>query len=100
MLELMSRRLAEILKNLPYTAPPAEVWTLGILLSFLVTGQSPFPKQEDTMRGAVCEPSGSIVVSPACRDLMSKCLHPDPVRRITVHHVRGHPWLRGALDRA
>ncbi|KAG8755481.1 hypothetical protein FRC12_010877 [Ceratobasidium sp. 428] len=90
----------EILKGLPYTAPPAEVWTLGILLSFLVTGQSPFPTTEHAKYGVMCEPNASIVVSPLCGDLMSKCLEPDPTRRITVHQVREHPWLRDALDRA
>lgn len=90
----------EILKNLPYTAPPAEVWTLGILLSFLVTGQSPFPTTEHAVHASMCEPHESIVVSPACGDLMRKCLNPDPVRRYTIQQVREHPWLRGALDRA
>ncbi|KAJ1304485.1 hypothetical protein OPQ81_005631 [Rhizoctonia solani] len=90
----------EILRNLPYTAPPAEVWTLGILLSFLVTGQSPFPTTEHAMCAVMCEPHESIVVSPACGDLMHKCLHPDPARRYTIEQVRGHSWLRGALDRA
>ncbi|QRV94153.1 Serine/threonine-protein kinase [Ceratobasidium sp. AG-Ba] len=90
----------EILKNQPYTAPPAEVWTLGILLSFLVTGQSPFPTPDHAKHGVMCEPHGSIVVSPSCRDLIRKCLEPDPVLRPSVHQVREHPWLRGALDRA
>ncbi|KAF8608819.1 kinase-like protein [Ceratobasidium sp. AG-I] len=90
----------EILKNISYTAPPAEVWTLGILLSFLVTGQSPFPTPEHTMHGVMCEPPETIVVSPACGDLMRKCLHPDPVKRLTIQQVRDHPWLRGVLGRA
>ncbi|CUA66911.1 hypothetical protein RSOLAG22IIIB_00361 [Rhizoctonia solani] len=90
----------EILKNLPYTAPPAEVWTLGILLSFLVTGQSPFPTTEHAMHAVMCEPHESIAVSPACGDLMRKCLDPDPTRRFTIQQVRDHVWLRGALDRA
>ncbi|KAH7339528.1 kinase-like domain-containing protein [Rhizoctonia solani] len=90
----------EILKNLPYTAPPAEVWTLGILLSFLVTGQSPFPTTEHAMHAVMCEPHESIVVSPTCGDLIRKCLNPDPVRRFTIQQVRDHPWLRGALGRA
>ncbi|KAG9103268.1 hypothetical protein FRC06_011559 [Ceratobasidium sp. 370] len=90
----------EILKDLPYTAPPAEVWALGILLSFLVTGQSPFPTREHAMHGVMCKPNASIVVSPLCGDLINKCLEPDPARRITVHQVREHPWLRGTLDRA
>ncbi|KEP55427.1 Serine/Threonine kinase catalytic domain protein [Rhizoctonia solani 123E] len=90
----------EILKNLPYTAPPAEVWTLGILLSFLVTGQSPFPTTEHAMCAVMCEPQESIVVSPACGDLMRKCLNPDPARRFTIQQVYDHVWLRGALDRA
>ena len=92
--------ILEILKNLPYTAPPAEVWTLGILLSFLVTGQSPFPTPEHTTHGVMCEPPEKIVVPPACGDLMRKCLHPDPVKRLTIQQVRDHPWLRGALGRA
>ncbi|KAG9098458.1 hypothetical protein FS749_003744 [Ceratobasidium sp. UAMH 11750] len=90
----------EILKDLPYTAPPAEVWALGILLSFLVTGQSPFPTREHAMHRVMCGPDASIVVSPLCGDLINKCLEPDPVRRLTVYQVREHPWLRGALDRA
>ncbi|KAL5631523.1 hypothetical protein ACGC1H_007142 [Rhizoctonia solani] len=90
----------EILKNLPYTAPPAEVWTLGILLSFLVTGQSPFPTTEHAMHAVMCEPQEAIVVSPACGDLMRKCLNPDPARRFTIQQVYDHVWLRGALDRA
>lgn len=92
--------MLEILKNLPYTAPPAEVWTLGILLSFLVTGQSPFPTPEHTMHGVMCEPSETIAVSPVCGDLMHGCLHPDPFKRLTIQQVRDHPWLRGALGRA
>ncbi|KAB5596046.1 Serine/Threonine kinase catalytic domain containing protein [Ceratobasidium theobromae] len=90
----------EILKGLSYTAPPAEVWTLGILLSFLVTGQSPFATTDHAMQGLVCELHESIGVSPACGDLMRKCLDPDPMRRYTIHQVREHPWLRGALGRA
>ncbi|KAG8747163.1 hypothetical protein FRC10_002212 [Ceratobasidium sp. 414] len=90
----------EILKDLPYTAPPAEVWALGILLSFLVTGQSPFPTREHAMYGVMCEPNASIAVSPLCGDLIKKCLEPDPARRLTVYQVREHLWLRGALDRA
>ncbi|CAE6431217.1 unnamed protein product [Rhizoctonia solani] len=90
----------EILKNLPYTAPPAEVWTLGILLSFLVTGQSPFPTTEHAMHAVMCEPHESIVVSSACGDLMRKCLNPDPAHRLTIQQVRDHPWLRGALESA
>jgi serine/threonine protein kinase len=29
---------SEILLKKPYQAPPAEVWTIGVLLSFLLTG--------------------------------------------------------------
>ena len=42
---------SEILLKKRYQAPPAEVWTLGVLLSYLLTGHSPFPTEEDAKEG-------------------------------------------------
>ncbi|KAF7966390.1 hypothetical protein HWV62_38863 [Athelia sp. TMB] len=62
---------SEILLKRPYQAPPAEVWTLGVLLSYILTGMSPFPTQQDAIDGRIilAEIAG-VELSPACLDLM------------------------------
>ncbi|KIO30715.1 hypothetical protein M407DRAFT_222942, partial [Tulasnella calospora MUT 4182] len=63
---------SEILRNQAYRAPPAEIWTLGVLLSFLVTGESPFPDKQHAIDGSptFVRPDGSRPrLSPECVDL-------------------------------
>ena len=52
---------SEILLKKPYRSVPAEIWTLGVLLSYLLTGHSPFPTEEDAIEGRIVirERSGS-----------------------------------------
>ncbi|KAH9931149.1 kinase-like protein [Epithele typhae] len=90
---------SEILQKRPYQAPPAEVWTLGVLLSYLVTGHSPFPKESDAREGRIVirEPKSHRLNKDAIR-LMTRCLEKDPELRADIHEVRNHPWVRGALD--
>ncbi|TFY82802.1 hypothetical protein EWM64_g1208 [Hericium alpestre] len=42
---------SEVLQKKPYQAPPVEIWTLGVLLSYLLTGASPFPSERDAIAG-------------------------------------------------
>jgi serine/threonine protein kinase len=44
---------SEVLRKQAYRAGPAEVWTLGVLLSYLLTGSSPFPTESDAIEGRV-----------------------------------------------
>eukprot|EP00914_Ancora_sagittata_P000444 GHVO01001194.1.p1 GENE.GHVO01001194.1~~GHVO01001194.1.p1 ORF type:complete len:268 (-),score=17.85 GHVO01001194.1:150-953(-) len=44
---------SEILQKKVYQAAPAEVWTLGVLLSYLLTGSSPFPTVKDAVAGRI-----------------------------------------------
>ncbi|KAH7923736.1 kinase-like protein [Leucogyrophana mollusca] len=90
---------AEVLLKKPYQAAPAEVWTLGILMSYLLTGMSPFPMEKDAIEGRVVlsEVPGKNL-SHACLHLMSRCLEPDPTLRADIKEVRDHCWLQGALD--
>ncbi|KAJ8502913.1 hypothetical protein ONZ45_g11321 [Pleurotus djamor] len=86
---------SEILQKKPYQAPPAEVWTLGVLLSYLLTGMSPFAKMRDAIEGTMtfCASARGIIPHGAM-DLMKLCLDPDPTRRATIAEVKEHPWLR------
>jgi serine/threonine protein kinase len=90
---------SEVLQKKPYRAPPAEIWTLGVLLSYLLTGASPFPTERDAVAGRVMLAShAGTYVSESAEQLMLRCLDPDPERRAGIHEVRTHPWLDGALE--
>ncbi len=90
---------SEVLLKKPYRAPPAEVWTLGVLLSYLLTGASPFPTERDAIAGRVSlAVNASAHVPESAEQLMLRCLNPDPDRRANIHEVREPPWLVGALD--
>lgn len=92
---------SEILLKKPYRSAPAEIWTLGVLLSYLLTGHSPFPTEQDAVDGRIVmrERSGSGKISRAALTLMGRCLEKDPDRRADIDEVRGHRWLHGALER-
>ena len=90
---------SEILLKKRYQAPAAEIWTLGVLLSYLLTGHSPFPSEQDAKEGRVVirEPKSGRLNRSAI-SLMARCLEKDPEFRADIHEVRNHPWLRGALE--
>ncbi|KAH9839388.1 kinase-like protein [Rhodofomes roseus] len=91
---------SEILRKMPYRAPPAEIWTLGVLLSYLLTGHSPFPTELDAIEGRITlRELGSARLSRAAISLIQRCLERDPDRRADIVEVRGHRWLVGALER-
>ncbi|KAF8844722.1 kinase-like protein [Paxillus ammoniavirescens] len=90
---------SEVLLKRPYQAAPAEIWTIGVLMSYLLTGISPFPTEHDAIEGRIVlsELPGKSL-SHSCLHLMSRCLEPDPSLRADIQEVRGHLWLKGALD--
>ncbi|KAF9268856.1 Pkinase-domain-containing protein [Marasmius fiardii PR-910] len=88
---------SEILLKKPYQAAPAEVWTLGVLLSFLLTGSSPFPTVKDAIAGRIGLTDWRNIVSRPAMSLMRHCLDPDPKTRATIAEIKAHPWLHGQL---
>ena len=85
---------SEILLKKRYQAAPAEIWTLGVLLSYLLTGTSPFPSMRAAAAGKIViyEPYG-VTLSEEAADLMRRCLDPNPLTRIKIQQVKDHPWL-------
>jgi len=85
----------EILMKKEYQAAPAEIWTVGVLLSYLLTGSSPFPTVKDAVKGRIILPDVSgFQLSKTAMSLMRRCLDPDPRTRATIAEVRAHCWLR------
>ncbi|KAI0793203.1 kinase-like domain-containing protein [Abortiporus biennis] len=89
---------SEILLKKPYRAPPAEIWTLGVLLSYLLTGHSPFPTEQDAINGRVVIRDKGGKISKAALNILERCLVKDPTLRADIDEIRSHRWLEGALD--
>lgn len=89
---------SEILRGQMYQAAPAEIWTLGVLLSFLLTGTTCFLSRRDCIKGnIVLNGSTGASLTRNVLSLMRRCLEPDPRKRADIHEVRAHRWLKGAL---
>jgi serine/threonine protein kinase len=83
---------SEILLRQRYQAAPAEIWTLGVLLSYLLTGTSPFLSEKDAINGKITV-ANRAKLSPEAIDLMSGCLDPNVLTRPTIGEVKVHHWL-------
>ncbi|GAA5877853.1 hypothetical protein JCM16303_000260 [Sporobolomyces ruberrimus] len=88
---------AEILRGEAYQAPPSEVWSLGVLLSILVTGECPFSDADAAKVGRVSRPK--VRLSPEVEHLMRSCLDIDVANRMTISQIRRHPWLSSVYAR-
>ncbi|PWZ01671.1 kinase-like protein, partial [Testicularia cyperi] len=89
----------EILQGQPYRAPHAEIWSLGVLLSILLSGQCPFPDPASAIKGRISKPKGAW--STDALNLLLMCLEVDPEKRATIAEIRDHPWVHRAWkDRA
>ncbi|KAK4701687.1 hypothetical protein P7C70_g4542, partial [Phenoliferia sp. Uapishka_3] len=81
----------EILRGDEYEAPPCEVWSLGILLSILITGEVPFHDPEAAKVGRLSNPR--VTFPDEAHELMRSCLTVDLHNRITIDEIRRHRWL-------
>lgn len=86
---------SEILLKKDYQAAPAEIWTLGILLSYLLAGVSPFPTARDAVDGRIFLSEKVVGKIPdRAMDLMRRCLDPNPDSRADISEIKAHPWLQ------
>ncbi|GAA5968473.1 hypothetical protein JCM11641_007647 [Rhodosporidiobolus odoratus] len=83
----------EVLLGLPHHMLPAEVWSLGILLHVLLTGEHPFRSPADATAGNRLPIK--VRLSPAAYEVLGRCLSVDPEQRISLEKLRSHPWVIG-----
>ncbi|OHT09487.1 hypothetical protein TRFO_04576 [Tritrichomonas foetus] len=87
-----------ILGNKNYTKK-VDIWSLGILLYYMMTGNYPFYENNiKKLMTMIVENEVTFPpdMSPECQDLISQMLQKNPIYRITIDQVIEHKWLNGA----
>lgn len=89
----------ECLCKVQYDGREADVWSIGVILFLMVTGQHPWNVVNTSMmtrqilKGNYTVPK---TVSDECKDLIERMLKVDPKDRITIDGIMAHPWLKRA----
>ncbi|TRY58805.1 hypothetical protein DNTS_009778 [Danionella cerebrum] len=84
----------EFKEHWEYFGKPATVWSLGILMFCLVTGE--FPSTRDLER--LDDSSWTYHSSSAeCCKLLCSLLQRDPERRCELEDISGHPWFNSGI---
>lgn len=86
----------ELFKDEAYVGPPVDVWAMGVLLFFMVTGTMPFRADTITnvrrcvLQGVYALPTW---VSAPCQRLIQGILKPEPTERCALDQMLGCEWL-------
>jgi serine/threonine protein kinase len=86
----MSYAAPEVLKGQPHVAAHCDVWALGVILSILLTGETPFP---DTSYAIIGRMRCKTPISSTASDLLAGCFIVDPERRRSIERIKSHPWF-------
>eukprot|EP01135_Chromosphaera_perkinsii_P006969 Nk52_evm7s639 gene=Nk52_evmTU7s639 len=91
----------EILANEPYIGPPADLWSLGVILFTLVAGRLPFENERTPNFYTKVQnvqyhmPSQ---LSPECKNLLSGILKRNPYARLSMKQIMEHPWVNYQME--
>lgn len=90
----------ELFKDEHYIGVYVDIWALGILLYFMVTGVMPF-RAETVGKLKKCILDGTFYLpeflSDRCKFLLRNILRPLPTDRFTMEEMKHSPWLEGEV---
>jgi serine/threonine protein kinase len=87
----------ECLSHVEYDGRKSDIWSLGVILYAMVTGQLPWNVSNTAqMLRSIMKAIFTIprYVSMQCRELILSMMCAKPSERITIQKVLEHPWLR------
>jgi proto-oncogene serine/threonine-protein kinase Pim-2 len=87
----------EWIKYRQYKADGLTVWSLGVLLYDMLYGDVPFKNDQKIREGHLIWKE-EVSISAAAKDVIVRCLEPDPGQRITLHELSQHNWLVEATN--
>ena len=91
----------ELLKGKKYSGLKIDIWSCGIILYLMVTGNLPFNDNNEIslfkqiIKGKYFIPS---FVSKNCSDLIKKMLITNPLKRINLNEIKEHSWFKNDIN--
>ncbi|KAL1130742.1 hypothetical protein AAG570_011983, partial [Ranatra chinensis] len=91
----------ELFRDESYNGKPADIWTLGVLLFFMTTGNMPFPAEsiaglkKSILLGVITAPQH---LSIPCRTLIRGILRQTPKDRFTLDQISSSEWMANTTN--